>query len=155
MFKRIFVPLDGGAAALAAARWAARLARASRAQLRACYVVDETLVHAARGLVDLRTPLRGELEAEGRRALGKIERLCTRMGVACSVRIVEGRVAEQILLAARRFRADLMVVGPPGPGGLRALLRGSRVPTLLRSTTCPVLVLPARSTRRGARTRRH
>jgi nucleotide-binding universal stress UspA family protein len=154
MFQRIFVPLDGGTAALVAARRAARLAHASGARLRACYVVDETLVHAARGLVDLRTPLRGELQAQGRRALGKIERLCKRLGVPCSVRIVEGRVVEQILREARRFRADLMVVGPRGPGGLPALLRGSRVPALLRSTTCPVLLLPPRTTRGGGARRR-
>lgn len=154
MFRRIFVPIDGGRSALAGARRAARLARAGRGQLRACYVVDDVLVHAARGVVDLRAPLRDDLQAEGRRALGRVEGLCRRLGVRCSVRLVEGRVVEQLLLGARRFRADLMVVARRGPGGLRALLRGSRVSALLKGATCPVLLLPEPKPRRQRRARR-
>ena len=50
---------------------------------------------------------------------------------------------EVILDCAEKERADLIVVSSHGRSGLSRMLIGSVTDKLLRSATCPVLVVPA------------
>ena len=57
-----------------------------------------------------------------------------------SVRIVDGRPLPTILLAARSWSADLILVGASSRGALRRTLLGSVSDEVVRKAPCPVLV---------------
>lgn len=152
MFQRVLVAVDGSPHALAAARVAARLARDHRGRLHACYVVDRSLLAAPAATVVLRDPVRQDLEAHGRRVLGRVERLCRALGVPCRVAVLEGAVGPVIVAEALRVRARLIVMGTEGPGRLKAFLLGSRSRDVVSDAPCPVLLVPpgaARASRSG------
>ncbi len=56
---------------------------------------------------------------------------------------LEGRVADEIVYAARELKADLIVIGSRTPSRLRGLLFGSVSQRVLRRTDIPVLVVPS------------
>ncbi len=53
----------------------------------------------------------------------------------------EGKAAPLILDAAQRFRADLIVLGTHGRGGLEHLFLGSVAARIVRKANCPVLTV--------------
>lgn len=64
--------------------------------------------------------------------------------VPVHLEVVEGRdIAQEILTAAARFAADLIVIGTHARTGLRRVLLGSVAEEVLRHATCPVLVVPS------------
>jgi nucleotide-binding universal stress UspA family protein len=58
--------------------------------------------------------------------------------------MVQGPTVETILDQARRFHADLVVLGSHGHGALFHLLAGSTTQGVLRDAQVPVLVVPAK-----------
>ena len=68
----------------------------------------------------------------------------TRLGVRSVGRVLvgPGTVAERVLEAACKFRADLVVVGTRGPTDIQGLLLGSVVHDLLHMSDYPVLAVP-------------
>jgi nucleotide-binding universal stress UspA family protein len=78
--------------------------------------------------------------------------LVSRRALDVKVEIVmrAGNVVREILAQARASRADLVVIGSHGRGGVQRLVLGSVAEKVLRQATCPVLTV-----RRGvSRTRR-
>jgi nucleotide-binding universal stress UspA family protein len=63
---------------------------------------------------------------------------------ACGYEIVNGDPATEILKAARRLKADLIVMGTQGHRGPKRLFFGSTAATVVKRTTIPVLVVPPR-----------
>lgn len=57
-------------------------------------------------------------------------------------REVSGREAEQILMAAYDFGADLVIAGNHRKSGLDALLRGSTTRNVVRKSTIALLLVP-------------
>ena len=58
--------------------------------------------------------------------------------------MVQGPTIETILEQVRRFAPDLVILGSHGHGALHQLLAGSVAQGVLRESTVPVLVVPAR-----------
>jgi nucleotide-binding universal stress UspA family protein len=141
MFRRILVPVDATRDGRRVARFAARLARAMRARLHACYVIDRDLVHSRHTIAHLREPLRQELEREGRRALAQAGRVCKTLRVPFEATLAEGRVAAEVVAVARRRKVDLIVLGTAGLGPLRRLVLGSHSQAIVGDAPCPVLLL--------------
>lgn len=56
-----------------------------------------------------------------------------------------GKPAEEILRVAEEWEADLIVLGTHGRTGLSHLLMGSVAENVIRHTTKPVLIIPART----------
>jgi nucleotide-binding universal stress UspA family protein len=63
-----------------------------------------------------------------------------------SVRIVDGRPVPTILLAARSWSADLILVGASSRGTLRRTILGSVSDEVVRAAFCPVLVAKRHAT---------
>lgn len=61
--------------------------------------------------------------------------------VAVRHRLAEGNPAEEILAAAADEKADLIVLGTHGRGGITRALMGSVAETVQRSAPCPVLTV--------------
>ncbi len=60
---------------------------------------------------------------------------------AVVVSIAEGNAAAEIVRVAREEKADLIVVGARGLGGLQRLLLGSVSEKVLAAAPCPVLIV--------------
>jgi nucleotide-binding universal stress UspA family protein len=86
-----------------------------------------------------------ELEARARRAVERrLAALVTharKAGVRAEARLIEGMPSEEILRAARRQRADLIVIGTHGRTGLGRFLMGSVAERVLQRATSPVLTV--------------
>lgn len=70
--------------------------------------------------------------------------LCQRaasLGVDCQHRVLNGRPNEMIAAAAHETGADLIVVGSHGHGAFMSLIHGSVSGQVIRSASCPVLVV--------------
>ena len=150
-YQRILVPVDGSAASNLGLREAMRLAKGGRARLLLVHVVDQHYAlmggpEVALTLDDL-APL---LKQAGRRVLDKAEALVKRARLACSTALLEtftGPAADPIVRQARKWRADLVVIGTHGRRGVRRLVMGSDAEQVVRNSPVPVLLVRARQRR--------
>jgi nucleotide-binding universal stress UspA family protein len=134
---RVVVGVDLSAGAESLLRWADRQAVARHAVLYAVTAV--AAAESVRGEVHL-----AEVEARADRALAETILAALpadRQGVV-KRRVSTRDPAAALLLQARR--ADLLVVGPHGQGGISGLLLGSVTEHVLSRATCPVAVVHPR-----------
>lgn len=148
MYRRILVPLDGSPTSARGLTEAIRLARDDRARLRLVHVLDET---PALGMleegVDL-GPFLQDLEKRGRAILARAKRLAEKSGVAADTVVAEsagGPAADAILREAKKWRADVIVMGTHGRRGLRHFVLGSEAERVVHRSPVPVLLVRGRS----------
>jgi nucleotide-binding universal stress UspA family protein len=80
-----------------------------------------------------------------KRALERMEQILGELGahgVPVERLVVVGNPRREIVEMAREVAADLVVMARHGSSGLRAALMGSTTESVVRASTCPVLVLP-------------
>lgn len=148
--RRILVALDASADSLAGLDAAVRLAAELGAEVLGLFVEDVDLLRVARLEVSRRVvPLSGDarelepgelerhLRAQSRRARQELQASADRFRVPWSFRTSRGRVARELVTAAREV--DLVTVGATGSSPRRA--PGSTVVALLSESDRPVLVL--------------
>jgi nucleotide-binding universal stress UspA family protein len=78
--------------------------------------------------------------------LERVRKVVTHRGLTIHPLLVEGRPAEEIIRAAARTHADLVILGSRGMTGLKGALLGSVSRRVARHAPCSVLV--ARNRRR-------
>jgi universal stress protein E len=134
--KQILCPVDLSATSRAAARTAAVMAGRFEAQLTVVFVDDPLLSRAAARFDEDKIVRRthAELTRFVQKAIGPRQR--------CTYEIVYGDPAEEILKAARRLKADLIVMGAQGRRGPKRLFFGSTAATVVKRSTIPVMVVP-------------
>jgi len=150
-YKRILVPVDGSSTSAKGLTEAIKLARESRAKLLLLYVVEEYAAFAAPELGANAGPLLDALNAAGRKALARVERSARAAGARPETLLVEdfgGRVADAIVQQAKRWRADLIVMGTHGRRGVKRVLLGSDADLVVRYSPVPVLLIPGTGRRR-------
>jgi nucleotide-binding universal stress UspA family protein len=147
MYKRILVPVDDSNTSNRGLKEAVQLAKQHAAKLRIVHVVDQSALALTPelGAVDFTASL-----TEGaRKTLKKATALAGRHGIKAETAMPEnlsGRVADVILNEARRWRADVIVMGTHGRRGISHMLLGSDAEGVVRSSPVPVLLV------RGAKT---
>jgi nucleotide-binding universal stress UspA family protein len=65
-------------------------------------------------------------------------------GLACQSEVVtsqQGRICDQVVDAARNWKADLIVIGTHGRRGISRLMLGSDAEQILRLAPVPVLLV--------------
>jgi len=140
-FRSILCPVDFSDQSRQALRYADAVARRARVALHVCYVNDPLLLAAATSRLHypgLAIQSKRELQMFVETALPRRsskERLPT-------FRTVTGVPAEQILEAAERLRADLIVLGTQGLTGAERLFLGSTTIGVLQRARVPVLAVP-------------
>jgi nucleotide-binding universal stress UspA family protein len=82
----------------------------------------------------------------GERILKRAQAAAEKAGVHAETRLLEvqeiaDRVADEIERAAKRWKADLLVIGTHGRRGVRRLLLGSVAESLVRISSMPVLLI--------------
>jgi nucleotide-binding universal stress UspA family protein len=148
VIKNILCPIDRSPSSLQAFGYAIALARQQGARLTLLEVIEAVRpTGSRRGPEDDGVPddTRAALEQDLRRVL------TARRASDVPVKIVmrAGNVVQEILAQAEAGRADLVVIGSHGRGGVQRLVLGSVAEKVLRLATCPVLTV-----RCGVRVRR-
>jgi nucleotide-binding universal stress UspA family protein len=135
-----------------------RLAAEQGARLNVLYVVDELVV--VQSLDAFGVPNTGDLieglRQAGREALSEAEALTRRHRVKADMRMVDSRtqrVCDVIVAEAKKWRADLIVMGTHGRRGVTRMLLGSDAEGVLRNTPVPVLLVRATAQRGAGRGR--
>ena len=140
-FRSILCAVDFSPQSRAALRYADAIAQRSKAALTVVYVSDPLLVAAAAAALHDR--------GMARRTRDDLQKwVAAAVAPASAARIsLKTAVATPvagILAAARRARADLIVMGTHGETGAARLLLGSTTLAVLQRTTTPVLAVPPR-----------
>lgn len=135
----IVCPVDFSPHAERALRHAAALAVLTGARLTIVTVNDPVLVAAA-GAAGHAATLRDQIEAAIADTLARVPR--AKAAGAVAVDIVTGAPPYEILSAAARASADLVVMGTRGLGGATKLMFGSTAERVVRASPMPVLVVP-------------
>jgi nucleotide-binding universal stress UspA family protein len=151
-YKRILVPVDGSPTSNAGLKEALKLAKSQHARVCLLHVVDEMIVfNVPEGAVNV-GPVIEELKREGKRVLQKAQKIAAAQGVRAESDLRESvgvRVADVITGRAKRWRADLIVMGTHGRRGVNRMLLGSDAELVLRNASAPVLLVRARARRKG------
>jgi nucleotide-binding universal stress UspA family protein len=150
-YKRILVPVDGSRTSQLGLKEAIRLAKGGgakagqKASLMLVHVVDEHVIvmssmEAGAYLGDLRP----SLMKSGRRILRKAEEAVRKAKLGCRTVLLETMVApaaDLIVRQAKKWRADLIVLGTHGRRGVRRLVMGSDAEQVVRTSPVPVMLV--------------
>ncbi|OYV35266.1 MAG: universal stress protein UspA [Thiomonas sp. 20-64-5] len=141
-YKKILVPIDASQTAQSAADQAVALARDQAAAIRFVVVVE------AHGLMASAPELLTVMGNDARLLLDTWVNKAQAPGLEVSSAVLETsqampRVPDVILSEARRWGADLIVVGSHGRGGVRRMILGSVAEGVAQRSTVPVLIVHA------------
>ena len=133
-FKKILCPVDFDPNSLLAMRLAAELARERKATLYLIHVLGMPPGP------EVALPF-GRMEMAARTRLERLARQKVGSKARYQVAIMMGDPALEVLLAAKRRGADLIVMATHGRKGLRHLVLGSVAEQVIREAPCPVLTV--------------
>lgn len=141
MYKRILVPIDGSATAGKALATALQMAKESGGQLSVVHDLDD-LSFAVN--VQYAGVMMQAAREEADRVLAEALAAARAAGVSAETRLVGGpgrRLGETIAEEAKRWNADLIVVGTHGRRGISRAILGSGAEQVIRLAPVPVLVV--------------
>ncbi len=145
IYRKILVPVDGSHTSTRGLQEAVRLAKDQHARIRLMHVVDQWSVIQSAGMDGGgAADILDMLEASGAKALNSAKTLADRSGVkseAVIFRNLSGRVADLIIKEARKWRADLIVMGTHGRRGISHALLGSDAEAVVRLSGVPVMLV--------------
>lgn len=145
MYQRILLAVDGSRSSDLALSQAVIIARATGAEVKVLYVVDDSDVYFEASYFDPRE-LVENLIAHGRKALDAATARLTEAGIRSTAQLDEkpvapGRISTTIVTEADAWNADLIVMGTHGRRGVRRLLMGSVSEGVLARASKPVLLI--------------
>ena len=141
--QRIIVATDGSAGANRAVDTAAKLAKASGADLSILTIGGNVTGAELRKLADAAGDLSKTMEAAANKVLTQARKRALRIGArTVNLQTGWGDPAETIIDAVRRGNVDMLVVGRRGRGRLSGLLLGSVSQKLASLAPCVVVVVP-------------
>ncbi|OGA44664.1 MAG: hypothetical protein A3G24_08240 [Betaproteobacteria bacterium RIFCSPLOWO2_12_FULL_62_13] len=151
MYRRILVPVDGSHTSTLGLREAVRLARDQKARIRLMHVLDIfPLVQGFNGAT-VSGELWDLLEETGKKALKDAAALAAKHRIKAQsvmLRNLGGRVADSIVGEAKKWKADIIVMGTHGRRGFNHLVLGSDAEAVVRSAPVPVLLVRPETTKR-------
>ena len=146
-YKRILVPVDGSPTSNAGLREAIDIAKGQEAKLQLVHIVDyHHLVMTGLEAGAYIDDLMASLTQSGRRILKRAEDLVRKSGLQASSVLLEspaGPAADPIVRQAKKWKADLIVIGTHGRRGVRRILMGSDAEQIVRNSPVPVMLVRA------------
>jgi len=144
MTQRILVPVDGSEHARQALEHACLVQRANGATIHLLHIPEAPLAKDALGVKVGATPLdytpeKGREQAE--RWLQETWQECGNSDGQAEYHIADGRPAQEIVRAAKRLEADLIIMGSRGRSNLKGLAVGSVSHKVSHIAPCPVITL--------------
>jgi nucleotide-binding universal stress UspA family protein len=143
MYQRILVPIDGSPTSNLALQETSKLAKQHSTQVELVYVMTDIHLMDANSYINY-DEMKESLERTGRRILTEAQTLMQQEGVAAEVKLLEAggeRIAGVILEEARRWSAELIVIGTHGRSGFNRVLFGSVAEGMVRMAHIPVLLI--------------
>jgi len=146
MYKHILVPVDGSDTSNLALQEAMKLAKEQQAALRLVHVVDETPAYMTMDTAYALADFQKAMREAGEKVLATCAATARQAGVEVDTKFVilevlAQRICDAINEEARRWPADLIVIGTHGRHGFNHLLLGSVAEGVIRLATKPVLVI--------------
>ena len=146
MYQRILVATDGSALSKKAVKHAISLAASTGASLVALKVVPRYPVSFFDGSATLSVETVSEAEkkwvTDAESQLDAVVKEAQSAGVKAKTAVVKSDlIAESIISAARKHKADLVVMASHGRKGLKRILLGSEALAVLTHSAVPVLIL--------------
>ena len=142
MFKRILIPVDASSASSAGLRTALDLARNQKARLRLIHL-GKHIPPRKKGEGMSVQELFEAMRKQGQKLLERQTALCRARGVPTDTALyigLAGHPAKLVIAEARKWRADLIVMGTHGRRGLRRVVLGSDAEEVIRTAPVPVLL---------------
>jgi len=143
MYRHILVPVDGSATSERALREALELARQQAAELELVYVMEDVLFLENEAYINYEEVQRSARKG-GEKTLAQAQALVRQAGMTAEQRLLEARgerIANVIIEEARRWPADLIVIGTHGRSGFSRILFGSVAEGVVRTAPIPVLLV--------------
>ena len=144
-FDTMLCPVDFSPNARQALRLAGELSQERNATLHVLHVVDVAIP----AKVEVTAPL-DKMEAAVTSKLKRLTHQTINAKIKSELHVETGDTGAQVLDAAKRLGADLIVMATHGRQGLRRLVLGSVAARIVREARCPVLTV--RPTTRRVRT---
>lgn len=144
LYKRILVPVDGSNTSNNALQEALRIAKDQQAALRIVHIVDEAVIDGDIDGLTNYAALRDALKQGGTHLLAKMAESARHAGVEAETALLETmgeRLGEAIAEEAKRWQADLLVMGTHGRHGLDRLFMGSIAEGTARLAPVPLLLV--------------
>ena len=146
MYKRILVATDGSSLSKKAVGNAIALAASCGAELVALKVIPRYPQTYFEGSIPLSAAEIARIEKQwvdaAEENLASVQKNATAKGVACKgVTVKSDVVSDAIISAAKKHKADLIVMASHGRKGIKRLLLGSETQQVLTHSHTPVLVL--------------
>ena len=162
MFRRILVQIDGSPTSNRGLDEAIDLARDQKATICLLHVIDELIVPTGPdGMMYMPPSYIDEyvrsLRAGGKKLLAQAEAKVRKRGIPVETMLRETlgrRVADHIIKQAKRWHADVIVLGTHGRRGLSRVVMGSDAEMVLRETPVPVLLIRSPLRQRPRRTKK-
>jgi nucleotide-binding universal stress UspA family protein len=146
MYERILVPVDGSEISTRGLQEAIKLSKALGGQLRLVHIVDDSALALNPETGIAAAPLVEEFAEGGKEILEQARKVAVAAGVNAEVVLHEnftGRIADLIVAEARKWRAELIVMGTHAHGGIRHAVLGSDAEAVLHGAEVPVLLVRA------------
>jgi len=144
--RRVLHPSDFSPASRAAFRRAVAIAKAERAELLIVHATVPVIPQAGDGFVpaNVYDDIERAIRDDARQRLDKLVATAKAAKIRVRSLLLDGTPAEQIVRAARKHRADLIVIGTHGRTGLARVLLGSVAARVVGTAPCPVLTVRAK-----------
>jgi len=145
MFKRIMIAIDTSKIANLALKKAIDLAKEQKAHLCIVHVVDYSFLIAGGEGININS-LRESTQKLGDAILRQAEKKAKKKKVKVALKLLEhsqlmSDVSSVVIQAAKKWRANLLVMGTHSYGGMNRFLLGSIADDIIRNTDIPILLI--------------
>jgi nucleotide-binding universal stress UspA family protein len=148
MYSKILVPIDGSETSTAGLNEAIKLAKIHDSQVCLLHIVNEFVLDYTFAPGQFSNDLFESMRKSGQAILDAAEQAVQRQGIKPTAVLLEsigGVAADLILEQAKKFHADLIVMGTHGRRGIFRLALGSDAEQVVRGATIPVLLVRGRA----------
>ena len=149
MYRKILVPVDGSQTSARGLAEALKLAKDQRARLRFLHVVEEYSVIQSVGLGGVAfdtANLIDMLQADAKKIIAGAMARARKNGIQADSVTYEsftGRSSDFVVSEAKKWQADLIVMGTHGRRGVSRMVLGSDAEIVVRTSPVPVLLVRA------------
>jgi len=150
MYKKIMVPLDGSKLAESVLPHVEAIAKGTNAEEVILVSVTERVL-GYRPVTDYGPPAEeklvpeavGKMEKQAQKYLDRVAKGLEAKGIKTETLVLLGNPAEEIILNAKHYGADLIIMASHGRSGISRWTHGSVADKVFRASSVPVLMVRA------------